>query len=133
MCPEEVLILCITSDSLETVLHTVRVMFWMTQNYRLYSFETLFIRNVYDGFTTCPSVLEAVSIRVTVRNIREFSTFSTSFHVTNILLFAVPWPQIKYTSIAASMCLAVTFLISSFRLTCYNQCRYKRMSVLHVF
>jgi hypothetical protein len=30
------------------------------------SFEALFIRNIYAGFITCPSVLEAVAVRLSV-------------------------------------------------------------------
>jgi hypothetical protein len=32
-------------------------------------FEALFIRNVYIGFITCPSLLEAVGVRLPIRNI----------------------------------------------------------------
>jgi hypothetical protein len=42
-------------------------------------FEALFIRNFYNGFITCPSLLEAVGIRFPVINIRGFNTLYTSF------------------------------------------------------
>jgi hypothetical protein len=37
-------------------------------------FMVLLIRNIYNGFIACPSLLEAVGIRVTVRNIIDFNT-----------------------------------------------------------
>jgi hypothetical protein len=46
---------------------------------RWHYFEALFIRNIYKGFIACPSLLEAVGIRVMARNIRAFNTFYLSF------------------------------------------------------
>jgi hypothetical protein len=42
----------------------------------------------YNGFITCPLILEIVTIRVAVRNIRDFSTLELRYHVINVLLFA---------------------------------------------
>jgi hypothetical protein len=56
---------------------------------RRYYFEEL-IRNIYNDFIACPSVLEAVSIRVPVRNIRDHDNCYTSFSCNNVLLSTAP-------------------------------------------
>jgi hypothetical protein len=38
-------------------------------------FEALFTVNVYNGFITCPSLLEAAGIRIQVRNFKYFKYF----------------------------------------------------------
>jgi hypothetical protein len=40
--------------------------------------DTLFLINIFRGTKFCPSVLEAVGLRVPTRNIRNFSTLSCS-------------------------------------------------------
>jgi hypothetical protein len=47
----------------------------------------IIIREVYNGFITCPSLLEAAGISVPVRNIGDFIL---RFHEINVLVFAVP-------------------------------------------
>jgi hypothetical protein len=38
-------------------------------------FDLIFINNFYNGYITCPSLLETVSIRVPSKKLRDFSTF----------------------------------------------------------
>jgi hypothetical protein len=49
-------------------------------------FEALFIKNIYSSFITCPSLLEAVGIRISVRNVRDYNNFLLHFHLTVISL-----------------------------------------------
>jgi hypothetical protein len=46
---------------------------------RSFLFEVTFIRDVYNGFTKCYSLLETAGIRVPVKNIKDFNTFHTLF------------------------------------------------------
>lgn len=50
--------------------------------------QTLFRRNVYNGFITYFSILEAVCVRVPAKNIREFTKFKLYFHVKSAILVA---------------------------------------------
>jgi hypothetical protein len=59
---------------------------FLTRSY----FEGLFIRKVYKCVIICPSLSEAVVIRVTVRKIRDFiRVYLFCFQVINVL-FATP-------------------------------------------
>jgi hypothetical protein len=41
-------------------------------------YDVLFIRNLYNGFITCSSLLETVGIRVPIKNLTDFNVFHTS-------------------------------------------------------
>jgi hypothetical protein len=56
-------------------LHTLRK--------RSYHLDALFIIQVYRGLKYCPSLLEAVGLRVPTRYLRDFSTFNFSPSLKN--------------------------------------------------
>jgi hypothetical protein len=50
-----------------------------TLHIRRRHFDALFLTYVFSGTKYCPFILETVGIRVPIRNIRNFTTFSCSF------------------------------------------------------
>jgi hypothetical protein len=75
-------------------------------------FVAFFISNACNAFIVCLSVLETLSIRVPVRNIRFFNTVLLRFHAINVLLLIPPQKQLK--SVTNSTWLCITHLISIF-------------------
>jgi hypothetical protein len=67
----------VTGASLEITTDTIILEFWITQICTLSRETALFIRNLYEGVATCPSLLDAVGIRVPARNIGDLNKFYT--------------------------------------------------------
>jgi hypothetical protein len=53
-------------------------------------FETLFIASVYKMYITHPSLSEAVGVRFTAKNIKDFNTSILRSRVINIIIFFAP-------------------------------------------
>jgi hypothetical protein len=51
--------------------------------YYYYIIDALFLNQAYRGLKYCPSLLEAVGLRVPTRNLRDFSMFNFSTSLKN--------------------------------------------------
>jgi hypothetical protein len=51
-----------------------------------YHLDALFLIQVYRGLKYCPSLLEAVGLRVPTRYLRDFSVFNSALHLKTVLL-----------------------------------------------
>jgi hypothetical protein len=57
---------------------------------RRHYLEALFIRNIFDGFIACPSLLEFTGIGFAVTNITDCNIFHNSFKAITVPLFDAP-------------------------------------------
>jgi hypothetical protein len=54
-------------------------------------FDVLFIRNVYNSFVTCPSLLQTVWIRVPNKNSRDSILSTLCFHAATFFSLRLTW------------------------------------------